>query len=99
MGFLGGGGEVGKAVDIWVTHAFSVIGSNCVPVPGGIGVIDFLLIDGMKDLMSESDAISLELASRGISFYICVLACILIVGVGYFVIRKRGDIPQKEVED
>ena len=53
----------------------------------------------MKDLMSESDAISLELASRGISFYICVLTCIVIVAVGYFVIRRRGDVPQKEVED
>ena len=99
MVFLAGGGDASKAVDVWVTHAFSVIGSNCVPVPGGIGVIDFLLIDGMKDLMSESDAISLELASRGISFYICVLTCIVIVAVGYFVIRKRGDVPQKEVED
>ena len=99
MLFLAGGGEAAKAVDVWATHAFSVIGSNCVPVPGAIGVIDFLLLDGMKDLMSESDAINLELASRGISFYICVLTCIIIVAVGYFALNKRGRAPETEDAD
>lgn len=95
MVFLAGGGMASQAVDIWVTHAFAVIGSNCVPVPGAIGVIDFLLVDGMCDLMSESDAISLEFASRGISFYICVLACLLIVGVGNFALNRRGENTEK----
>lgn len=90
MVFLAGGGGASQAVDIWVTHAFAVIGSNCIPVPGAIGVIDFLLLDGMADLMDESDAISLEFASRGISFYVCVLACILIVAVGNFALNKRS---------
>ena len=89
MIFLAGGGAAEKALDVWATHAFSVIGSNCIPVPGAIGVIDYLLIDGMKNLMSEQDAISLELASRGISFYVCMLVCIVIVAVGHFVINKR----------
>ena len=98
MLFMAGGGEAAKAVDVWVTHAFSVIGSTCVPVPGSIGVIDFLLLDGMKDLMSESDAISLELASRGISFYVCVITCIIIVALGYFSLRKRGEVSKgKEI--
>ena len=89
MIFMAGGGDGAKAIDIWVTHAFSVIGSNCVPVPGAIGVIDYLLIDGMKDLMSEQDAISLELASRGISFYFCIIICLAIVAIGHFAINKR----------
>ena len=89
MIFLSGGGEVAKAIDVWATHAFSVIGSTCIPVPGAIGVIDFLLVDGMKDLMSEQDAISLELASRGISFYVCVIACALIVAIGNFSLNVR----------
>lgn len=95
MVFLAGGGKAFEAVDIWVTHAFAVIGSNCVPVPGSIGVIDFLLVDGMCDLMDESDAISLEFASRGISFYICLLACIVIVAVGNFALNRRNGKTEK----
>ena len=87
------------ALDIWATHAFSVIGSNCVPIPGAIGVIDALLLDGMKDLMSEQDATSLELASRGVSFYICVLTCVLIVGIGYFSLNRRIKIFGNEEND
>ena len=90
MIYLAGGGAASKAVDVWATHAFAVIGSSCVPVPGAIGVIDYLLLDGMKDLMSEADATSLELASRGISFYVCVFVCIIIVAIGHFAIKKRN---------
>ena len=96
MIFMAGGGQFSKAVDVWATHAFSVIGSTCIPVPGAIGVFDFLMIDGVKDLMSESEATSLELTSRGISFYICVLVCIVIVAVGYFVINRRSETEQRE---
>lgn len=99
MLYLAGGGQFGKAVDIWVTHAFSVIGSNCVPVPGAMGVIDYLLLDGMKDLMPESDAISLELASRGISFYVCVLTCVVIVAIGHFSINRRSIFINSEDEE
>ena len=91
MIFLARGGAASEAVSVWVTHAFSVIGSSVIPVPGAIGVIDYLLIDGMKDLMDEASAASLELASRGISFYICVLACVLIVAIGNFSLNRRND--------
>lgn len=99
MLYLAGGGQHFKTVDIWVTHAFSVIGSSCVPVPGAMGVIDYLLLDGMKDLMDESDAISLELASRGISFYVCVLICIVIVAIGHFSINKRISFLESEEDE
>ena len=93
---MAGGGNFSGAIDVWVTHAFSVIGSNCIPVPGAMGVIDYLLLDGMKDLMSEQAAITLELASRGISFYVCVLVCVIIVGIGHFSLSRRKDISQSE---
>ena len=95
MIFMARGGDASEAVGVWVTHAFSVIGSSSIPVPGAIGVIDYLLIDGMKDLMDEASATSLELASRGISFYICVLACLLIVAIGNFSLNRRGDNSEK----
>ncbi len=99
MIFLAGGGQGFLAIDIWVTHAFAVIGSNCIPVPGAIGVIDYLLLDGMADLMSEQDATTLELASRGISFYVCVILCIVIVAIGHFAIKRRFDYLQSEDDD
>ncbi|MCR5302320.1 MAG: flippase-like domain-containing protein [Lachnospiraceae bacterium] len=96
MIFLADGGKASMAVDIWVTHAFSVIGSNCIPVPGAMGVIDYLLLDGMNNLMSDQDAISLELTSRGISFYVCVLLCIVIVALGHFSINRRKSVSEGE---
>lgn len=99
MLYMAGGGKISGAIDVWVTHAFSVIGSNCVPVPGAMGVIDFLLLDGMKDLMDEQSAITLELASRGISFYVCVLICIIIVGIGHFAISRRTESVQSEDDE
>ncbi len=97
--FVAGGGALNKAADVWVTHAFAVIGSSVIPVPGAMGVIDFLLVDGMKNLMPEEQAISLELASRGISFYICVIVCLLIVGFGYFCLNRRIKLLKSEDDD
>lgn len=99
MIYLADGGAIKHAVDIWVTHAFSVIGSNCVPIPGAMGVIDYLLLDGMGNLMSQEDAVSLELTSRGISFYFCVLLCLIIVGVGYFALNKRVELLSEDEEE
>ncbi|MBQ6575855.1 MAG: flippase-like domain-containing protein [Lachnospiraceae bacterium] len=99
MVFLAGGGAYDKVVDIWSTHALSVIGSNSIPVPGAMGVIDYLLLDGLNNLMSNEDAISLELASRGISFYICVLTCALIVVIGHFSIKRRIGFLQSEEDE
>ncbi len=99
MLYMAGGGSFSGSIDVWVTYAFSVIGSNCLPIPGAMGVIDYLLLDGMKDLVSEQAAITLELASRGISFYVCVLICIIIVGIGHFAISRRERILQSEDDE
>ncbi len=99
MLFFAGGGALSGGISIWVTHAFSVIGSNSIPIPGAMGVIDYLLLDGMKDLMDEQSAITLELASRGISFYVCVLTCIVIVIIGHFAIKRRTISLQSEDDE
>lgn len=99
MIYLADGGAFRNVPDIWATHAFSVIGSNCVPIPGAMGVIDYLLLDGMGNLMSAEDATSLELTSRGISFYFCIFLCLIIVALGYFAInRRKQDIEMSEGE-
>lgn len=87
--FLADGGKLSGAINVWVTQVFVTLGSNCVPIPGAMGVSDYLLIDGLRDLMSIEDATNMELASRGISFYTCVLISVVIVGVGYFAVKLK----------
>ena len=40
-----------------------------------MGAADYLMLDGFGSLMSKSDAVLLELLSRSLSFYACVLIC------------------------
>lgn len=54
-----------------------------------MGVADYIMIDGFADLMTYNEAIKLELLSRGISFYLCVIMCGLIVVLGYLKLRAR----------
>lgn len=90
MVFLADGGRIKGAVNVFVTQVYTTIGSNIVPIPGAMGVSDYLLIDGLRDLMSVEDATNMELASRGISFYSCVLISIIIVAVGYFAVKNKN---------
>ena len=87
--YLATGGERSKVLTVFVSQVFTAIGSMCVPVPGGSGVADFLLIDGLREIMDKQSAVQLELVSRGLSFYVCVLVSLAIVLLGYFV-RKRN---------
>ncbi len=71
--FLAVGGKPEKAFDAFLTGCLVVVGSNSVPIPGAVGVSDALFIDGFSALIP--DAVSLELLSRSISFYICIFVC------------------------
>lgn len=77
------GGRNAGLIDIWATQAFTTIGSNCVPIPGAMGVSDYLLLDGLGNMMGPQAATNLELMSRGVSFYSCVLISLIIVLIGY----------------
>ena len=85
--FLALGGRGRLAGDIFAMQSFAVIGSNCVPVPGAMGVVDYLMLDGFEAFLPSDLVVSMELLSRSLSFYICVLLCALIVFVTAF--RKR----------
>ncbi len=73
--FLATGGAFSETIDIWAAQSMVVLGSNTVPIPGAMGVADYLLLDAFGDIMSESAAVNLELLSRAISFYVCVIIC------------------------
>ena len=54
-----------------------------------MGVSDYLLLDGLRDMMSNDMAVKLELLSRSLSFYSCVIISGIIVVVGYAIDKKR----------
>ena len=87
--YLALGGRGSQAAKVFASQCFINIGYNCVPVPGAMGVADFLMVDGFSDLMEFEDAIHLEVLSRSISFYICVAVSGVIVLIGSLIQRHR----------
>lgn len=89
--FLAGGGSLRQATDVFAMQCSVVIGACCIPIPGSMGVTDYLMIDGFSSLMDEGQSANLELLSRGLSFYVCILLCGLIVLTKYLIIRFRRE--------
>ena len=89
MMYMATGGSAGRAGDIWVTQSYTVIGSNCIPVPGAMGVSDYLLLDGLGRFMHNDMAVTLELLSRSVSFYSCVIISGIIVIMGYIIDKSK----------
>ena len=92
--FLAGGGPPHLAPKLFAMQSNVVIGSCCIPIPGSMGVTDLLMLDGFSSLMNEDQAANLELLSRFISFYICVLLCGVIVLITYAIMRLRKKRPK-----
>lgn len=92
MVFLAIGGKMEQAADIWFAQSFVAIGTYSVPIPGGMGVADYLLIDGFGALFDETTAVHLELISRGVSFYVCMIVSALVVLAGMIYINKRRNL-------
>ncbi len=80
------------SLELWFLQGYVVLGSNCVPIPGAMGVSDYLMLDGFRNLMTESQAVNLELLSRSFSFYSCVIICGISTLIQYCVVKKRGKI-------
>jgi len=70
------------AVQSWV-----IMGSNSMPMPGAVGVADYLFLDGYGPLVA--DPVNLELLSRTVSFYSCVLVCAVILLIS-FILQKAA---------
>ena len=87
--FLAMGGRASQAITVFAIQCFVTIGYNCVPVPGGMGVADYLMVDGFSDLMGLEDALHLEVLSRSISFYFCVAVSGVLVLAGYIRQKRR----------
>lgn len=73
--FLATGGKLSEAFDIFCLQSYTVIGVNCIPIPGAMGITDYLMLDCFGSVMSPLEATNLELLSRSLSFYCCVIIC------------------------
>ena len=85
------GGACSYMPAVFAKQCLITVGYNFIPIPGGMGVSDYLMIDGFSRMMNEEMTYSVELISRGFAFYICVAVSGLITLVGYFMGRKRND--------
>ncbi len=89
--YLAGGGSLRLAADVFAMQCNVVLGAYCIPIPGSIGITDYMMIDGFSSLMDEAQSANLELLSRGLSFYVCILLCGVIVLTKYLIIRFRRE--------
>lgn len=94
--FLALNGAPIKLPDVFVTQSFAVLGSNSVPIPGAVGVADYLFINGFKALVSEDLVVHIELLTRGISFYFCIFMCGLTVLANYAILAIRNRKAKKK---
>lgn len=84
--FHGWSADAGR---VFSAQSMATIGFNCVPIPGAMGVADYLMIDGFRGILAREQAIHLEMISRGISFYGCMILCGCIMLAAYLVYRYR----------
>ena len=87
--FLASGGERIKAAKIWAVQCCAVIGSNTIPIPGAMGVSDYIMLDGFSKTVQLRNVVNFELLSRSISFYVCVLVCGIATLIAHLIQRKR----------
>ncbi len=81
--YLAQGGTLLHSGQIFASQIYSAIGSMCMPVPGGMGIADYLLFTGLHAFLDKEAALQLELLSRSVSFYLCVFLSLMIVLAGY----------------
>ncbi len=96
--FLALGGRGTLAWHLFTAQCLVTLGYNCVPVPGAMGVADYLMLDAFSGLMALEEAFRLEVLSRGLTFYLCVLACGVLTGLGHLLRKKKktGETPPQE---
>ena len=84
-------GNLADGLKIFIIQTYVVMGSNFIPVPGAVGISEFLMYFGYTMLLSEEAAYSLAILGRGISFYTCSIISIITVILGYIMIRYKSN--------
>ena len=93
--FLAAGGEKELWSLVIVSQCMVILGTNVLPIPGAMGISDYMLVMAFSAIgFSELAAVNLNLISRGISFYICVIICglsLIARVISYAVINKKAE--------
>lgn len=89
--YLALGGPLRNAGRLFACQCLVVMGYAPVPIPGAMGVADYLMVDAYSCLgfLAMEEAIRLEMLSRGLSFYICVAFSGLFTLAGYLLMRRK----------
>ena len=82
-------GNLDDALRVFAVQTYVVMGSNFIPIPGAVGISEFLMYYGHTAQLGEEAAYSLAILSRGISFYTCIAISIIAVAIGYISIRVK----------
>ena len=85
------GKTLGDMLELWFRQSYVVMGSNSIPIPGAMGVSDYMMLDSFQHIMTESQAVNLELLSRSVSFYSCVFICGAITLIQFYRTKRRGE--------
>lgn len=93
--FMAVGGAPADAPQAFCAQAMTVLGSNAMPVPGAVGIADYIFLNGFEKLVPFP--VSVELLSRGISFY-CTFICCGIAMLLNFVFSKKNNGGSAETE-
>lgn len=84
-------GNLSNGLRIFVIQTYVVMGSNFIPIPGAVGISEFLMYFGYTMLLNEEAAYSLAILGRGISYYTCIIISIITVISGYIMIRIKSN--------
>lgn len=77
------GGRCRSWFTVWAAQTYAALGANILPIPGGIGTTDYLLMDGFGNIADIDNAAGMTLLGRGISFYGCLIISIIILVTAY----------------
>lgn len=80
-------GSFTDGLKVFAVQTYVVLGSNFIPVPGAVGISEFLMYFGYTMLLGEDSAYSLAILGRGISFYTCSIISIFTVILGHIMLR------------
>ncbi len=86
--YLAEGGKLSNFFEVFFTQTDVTLGSHCVPIPGAMGVTDYLMLDGFGELRIANPEF-LEILSRSLSFYICIIICGLTTLVACYALSRK----------
>ncbi len=81
--------EYSNGFKVWFIQVVSDLGASLVPIPGGIGAREYILIDGFSKLPVIESAANLGLICEAVSFYLGIIVSGLIVLFSFIISKKK----------